>query len=76
MQKLMFAHTAIHPLSRNASFMYKVIKNIEKMKVVFTKPAYLQQVMHFVSRICQTIVFYKENNKLCSCIFTVVLRHA
>ena len=56
----MFAHIAIHPLSRNASFMYKVIKNIEKMKVVFTKPAYLQQVMHFVSRICQTIVFLQR----------------
>ena len=75
MQKLMFAHTAINPLSRNASFMYKVINNVEKMKVVFTKPAYLQQVMQVLCRICQTIVFYKENDMFFSYIFTGVLRH-
>ena len=47
---MMFAHIAVTPLSRNAIFGSKVIKNIENMKVVFTEPAYLQQVVTFMSR--------------------------
>ena len=37
------------PLRRNASFVQKLVKNNEKMKVVFAEPAYLQRVVTFVS---------------------------
>ena len=40
---------AVTPLRPNAISRQKLIKSIEKMKVVFTEPAYLQQVVTFMS---------------------------
>ena len=57
----MFAQITATPLSRNASFRWKVIKTIEKMKVMFTNHWYLQQVLALLGRMLQFNEFREAN---------------
>ena len=68
------AHVAVTPLHRNTSFISNVIKSIEKMKVPFTEPAYLHQVIAFASRMFQNNSFSRSSGCLFSYIFTMVPR--
>ena len=58
-------HVAVTPLHQNVMFISKVVKHIEKMKVTFTKPACLHQVITCAGREFQTKDFLRSNGRFC-----------
>ena len=55
---------AVTPLHQNASSVQQVIKTIDKMKVAFTKPAYLHRVVAVWGRVFHNNALLRSNGDL------------